>query len=116
MAGLTVGQPTGQQGSTQNPQAIPAQSIGASTQTGSVQPGTSKNLLNGQNGMPIGGSALTTVSLDNTGTGTRTSAEPAHSAPQHHVHAWVFIIPAVFCLVAIGMFWQMTRTAKSTTD
>jgi len=117
MAGLTVGQPAGAQAATQNPQSIPTQSIGASAQSGGVQPGTASSLLSSGNGSALHGTALTTVSFGSTIAGTQTSNKTSNSAPaSHHVNALVFIIPALFCVIAIGLFWQMTRSAKSTTD
>lgn len=115
MAGLTVGQPTNDQATTQNPQTAPTQTIGASTKSGGVQPGTATSLLTDSQGVSLQTRPLTTVSLA-AGTPSQTSSTTAAKPAQHHVTPALFIIPVVLCLVAAAMFWAMSRSAKSTTD
>lgn len=116
---LSIAPATGQQTTTQNPQAISGQNISASTQSSGIQPGTSTDLLNSTQGETLGAPSLTAVSLVNTGTRTETSAPgsgPA-SKPAHHVNAALFVIPVALVLMAAAMFWYMTRSAaKSTTN
>lgn len=114
MAGLSVGQPTSDQATTQNPQTAPTQTIGASTQSGGVQPGTSTSLLTDSQGVSLQTRPLTTVSLA-AGT-SQTSSTSAAKPAQHHVSPSLFIIPVVLVVIAAAMFWAMSRSAKSTTD
>lgn len=114
---LSITAADGQQTTTQNPQSVPAQSIGASNSSGGVQPGTASSLLTDKQGVTLHSQALTSVSLiDN---GTRTETHPASQAPvppRHHVNAALFIIPVALCVIAVAMFWIVHSSAKSTTD
>jgi len=115
MAGLSVGQPTSDQATTQNPQTAPTQTIGASTQSGGVQPGTSTSLLTDSQGVNLQTRPLTTVSLATT-TPSQTSSTTAAKPAQHHMSPALFIIPVALVVIAAALFWAMSRSAKSTTD
>ena len=120
MADLTTTPASGaQQGSTSNPQAVPTgQSIGgASKQSGGVQPGTARSVLTSNNGVSLQSSALTTVSLDTTAsTKTQASSTAVTKPVNHHVNGALIVASIVLVLIAVGVFWAMSRSAKSTTD
>lgn len=116
MAQLTTGATSGAQTTTQSPQAVPAQTVGgASKQSGSVQPGTTATLLTSQQGISLNAVAPTTVSLT-ASTQSQASSAAAQPAVRHHTNSAIFIVPVILCLVAIGFFWVITRSAKNTTD
>lgn len=117
MAGLTITPATGNQTTTQNPQTVPTQTVGAPTKSSGVQPGTATALLTSQQGVDLGNAAVTTVNLNPTTPATisQTGQTPA-PATTHSVHAVWLTIPAVLCLIAVGVFWAMQRSAKSTTN
>lgn len=117
MAGLVIAPANGQQNTTQNPQTAPKQPVGATTQSGNVQPGTADSLLTSQQGVGLQNQALTTVSLANTGTQNSTSSAGQNAQPtKHHVNPALISIPIILCVVAVVLFWWITRSAKSTTD
>jgi hypothetical protein len=119
MADLTIAPATGDQGTTQNPQTVPsAQTVGgASTKSGGVQPGTSRDVLTSQNGLSLQPSALTTVTLDTTAsTGSQAQQAPTTQPAAHHVNPALFGISIALVLIAAGLFWVISRSAKSTTD
>ena len=112
MANLSIEPATGQQTATQNPQAVPTQTVGASTQSGGVQPGTDRSLLTSPNGVSLNATPLTTVSLD---TGTQVESQPAALPAHHHANPVFFSVSIILCVIAIGLFWATTRSAKNTT-
>lgn len=114
---LNITSSDGQQYRTGNPQTVPS-APGPTAESGSVQPGTSKDLLNGGEGVNLGSPALTTVNLDSDPSQIRTQTgaqvRPATIArPPHHVSAAWLAIPVILVLAAAGMFWAMTRSARS---
>ncbi|MGH7192307.1 MAG: hypothetical protein ACREJM_02095 [Candidatus Saccharimonadales bacterium] len=115
---LDIAPATGDQNTTQNPQTVPTQTLGgASAKSGGVQPGTAASLLTSSQGEYMGSPAITTVSLGAAGqTQAATQAPSDTTKPVHHTSAAWFVVPVALCLVAVVMFWTMTRTAKSTTD
>jgi hypothetical protein len=119
MAELNVAPATGEHYTTQNPQTVPTGTPGSPAQSGSVQPGTSDNLLKSEQGISLNNTALTTVKLDGDPSQIRTQkqavSKPA-AQPAHHVNAAWLVIPVIFVLVAAGMFVVMSRSAKSTTN
>ena len=120
MADLTTAPATGSQSTTQNPQTVPsAQTIGgASKQSAGVQPGTATSLLNSQNGVSLSATPLTIVDLSNTeaSTAITTKSDAASIKPTHHVNTALIAISIGLVVVAIGLFWAIQRSAKSTTN
>lgn len=114
---LNIAPANGEQTTTQNPQTSPTGAApGASTKSSGVQPGTSNSLLTSTQGESLRPQALTTVSLVNTGTQTRTLSRPTPQPAPHKLNpAWISI-PVILCVAAAIMFWAMTRSAKNTTD
>lgn len=112
---LSIEPAEGQQTTTSNPQTLPTQTIGASAKSGGVQPGTAASLLNSQQGVSLGNPDLTTVNLG-PATQTQTAASPRPAQPaRHSINATWLGIPVILVLVAVGTFWIMHRSAKSTT-
>ncbi|HYH36224.1 MAG TPA: hypothetical protein VD706_01860 [Candidatus Saccharimonadales bacterium] len=120
MADLTATPATGaQQSSTSNPQTVPSgQSIsGASNRSGGVQPGTATSVLTSNNGLSLELSPVTTVSLSKSaGTGAQSRTVSTPEPVKHQVNGTFIIIPIVLVVIAVGLFWSMSRSAKSTTN
>lgn len=119
MAGLNITPATQDQAqaNTQNPQSVPSGTNvgGASTQSGGVQPGTSKSILTSDNGLSLTPSAVTTVDLNATSSATsQPTADPV--AASHHINPALLGISIALVVLAIGLFWGISRSAKSTTD
>ena len=114
---LQIAPATGQQNATQNPQTVPS-APGASTRSGGVQPGTATSLLTSTQGETLHPQTLTTVSLASDPRTVRTTTSSVQPAPPqaHKVNAVWVAIPLVICLVAVVVFWAMSRSAKSTTN
>lgn len=116
---LSITSSDGQQNVTSNPQTAPVAAPGAAAKSGSVQPGTADSLLKSQQGIGLGSTTLTTVQLDGNPAQVRTQTQSqakSDTKPSHHVDAVWLIIPVIFVLVAAGMFWYISRSAKSTTN
>ena len=105
------------QTSTQDPQSLPStQSLDTGTPSSGVQPGTAASLLNGQAGVPLHGTALSTVNLAPGATATQTHASTAAAAkPKHHTNPVLFGVAVLLLLVAIVLFWLTSRSVKNTT-
>lgn len=116
---LEITSSDGQQNATGNPQTAPTGTPGTPAKSGSVQPGTSTDLLNNQQGIGLGSPALTTVKLDGDPSQVRTQtgsqAQTGSQQPYHANLVWLSI-PAIFILLAAGMVWAIARSAKSTTN
>ncbi|HEX5743902.1 MAG TPA: hypothetical protein VFX84_00405 [Candidatus Saccharimonadales bacterium] len=116
---LKITSSDGQQNTTGNPQTAPTGTPGTPAKSGSVQPGTSTDLLNSQQGIGLGSPALTTVNLDSDPSQVRTqtgSQSQAAAQPPYHANLAWLSVPAIFLLVAAGMVWAIARSAKSTTN
>ncbi len=116
---LSIAPANGQQTTTQNPQTAPAPVAGASNQSGGVQPGTAVNLLTSTQGEPLSNQALTTVNLGSDPQALHTETSTSQPSPQpdnHKINPAILSIPVILCLVAVIMFWIMSRSAKSTTN
>lgn len=113
---LTTTSGSESQANTQSPQAAGA-GVTGSVQSGSVQPGTATSLLNGgQNGVPLNGSALSTVSLNTPPQAATASVIKAAIPKQnHHVNSVFLAFPALLILVAAIAFWLTSRSEKTTT-
>jgi hypothetical protein len=77
-----------------------------------VQPGTSTTLLTSQGGVNLHASQLTTVNL---AAGTQAQSQPAAQPPKHHINTVLLSASILFCLIAVGLFWTISRSAKNTT-
>lgn len=109
---LTTTTSSGQQGTTQSPQAA-GQAGNTGTQATSVQPGTATALLDGQNGVPLHGQALTVVNIN---AATATVAQPASKpTAKRHINAPLMGVSVFFLAVAIVLFWLTSRSVKTTT-
>jgi hypothetical protein len=102
---------SGQQTASGSPQAAGQPSTGAAPASG-VQPGTAASLLNGPGSIQLSTPQLTTVSL---GAGSSATISSQPPKLKHHVNATLLVICGLVLLLAIGLVWQMTRSAKSTT-
>jgi hypothetical protein len=71
-------------------------------------------LLGSQDGENLGAAQLTTVSLNPTAAVSSTST--AAAKPERHVNAGFFAVSAVLIVIAVVLFWAMSRSAKNTTD
>ena len=114
MAGTQLNATTsdGQQTSTQNPQTA-GQSAISGAPAGSVQPGTSSDLLNGQGSVQLHDQPLTTVNLS---AAPDVSPQPKPVAPpQHHFNPVLLLITAVLLLIAAGSVVSISRSSKNTT-
>jgi hypothetical protein len=97
-------QPTGQAGDT-------------ATNSSDVQPGTATSLLSSQQGgVPLHGTSLSQVSLNNptpaalpVATTTTTVVKP------HHVNTVFLGFSGLLFVVAVILFWTTSRSVKSTT-
>jgi hypothetical protein len=112
MADLTIAPASGSQDTTQNPQSVTSQTVGASTKSAGVQPGTAATLLTNQGGVSLHSTQLTAVSL---AAGTQTQSQPAAQPAQRHINSALLGASILFCLVAVGLFWTIHRSAKNTT-
>ena len=110
---LTTTTSSGQQGSTQSPQTA-GQSGSTGTQSSSVQPGTATALLNSQNGVPLHGTALSTVSLNNSSNTLVPS--PAKPAYKRHINSPLMGVSVLLFIIAVVLFWAVSRPVKSTTQ
>lgn len=102
------------QANTQSPQTSAGSGSPASAPASGVQPGTATALLNGQGGVALHPTALTTVNI-NTAAPT-TAAATVNNTPKHHVNPVLLGFPALLVLVAAVLFWAMRRSVKNTTE
>jgi hypothetical protein len=113
---LSASSGSGTQGSTQSPQSAGSTATGAPTS--SVQPGTATALLNnGQGGVPLHGTALSTVNLaPATAAATVTVQPPLPGMPaKHHINTPLFGMAILLFVVAAVLFWTTGRSVKNTT-
>lgn len=106
------------QGTTRSPQSVTAApAMGASKQSGSVQPGTTASALRSSDGLSLERSSPTLISLDKTASTTSRTQVSSHVAkPAHHFNAAYIGIAVVLVLIVIGISWAITRSANNTTD
>jgi hypothetical protein len=109
---LTTTAGSGVQATTQSPQSA-GQPSTAGAQSSSVQPGTATALLNGQSGVPLHGTVLSTINLN--ATTPAIVSVPTSNQPKHHVNLMLFGLSALLLVVAVVLFWTTTRSAKNTT-
>lgn len=104
----------GTQTATQSPQSLVSGTTTA--KTGTIQPGTAKDLLNSTNGVALGGQKLTTVSLDSTtSSSTATDSTTSVTKNNHHVNSLALGFCVFLFAIGIVMFLITSRSAKNTT-
>lgn len=104
----------GTQTTTQSPQSLVSGTTTA--KTGTIQPGTAKDLLNSTNGVALGDQQLTTVSLANsTSTSTSTNTATNNAKNNHNVSPVALGFCALLFVIALVMFFMTNRSAKNTT-
>jgi len=107
------------QASTQNPQTSAGSGAPGAAPSSSVQPGTATTLLNGgQNvsGVPLHNTALPTVNLVAPPTPAPAAvSQAATTSSKHHVNSTLLGFSIVLFVAAIGLFWAVSRSVKSTT-
>lgn len=103
----------GGQTTTQNPQTA-TQNDASAAGAERVQPGTADRLLTSQQGVSLVPGNLTTVDLSARAT---TVAAPRPVTPLQHkgINQMLLGTSVALCIVAVALFWWMTRSAKSTT-
>jgi len=112
---LTTGTNSGTQGTTQSPQsAIQPSGFAAGTPSSSVQPNVAGSQLNtgGTSGISLQTTQLSTLSLSSS---TTASVKPATVTP-HHNSPFLASLAIILFVLAIGMFWYTSHTAKNTTN
>lgn len=83
----------------------------AAAQTGTIQPGTSSDLLRNANGIQLKNTPVTTVNLN-----ASTQAAPqSQPVARHHVHTGLLVISVILFLFAVTLFWATARSADKTT-
>jgi hypothetical protein len=113
MAQLTTTTGSGTQASTQSPQTA-GLAASSGTQASSLQPGTATSLLNGRNGVPLHGQALTVVNI-NGATAATIAQSPSTRVTKHHINTALMGVSVLLLLIAIVLFWVTSRSVKSTT-
>lgn len=104
------------QATTQNPQTAAPQSDNAAAPAQSVQPGTATSLLASQTGLALTPGALTTVDLSSATASQATATKPAAKPLQsQHLNPILLVLSIGLCVVAVVLFWIMSRSAKNTT-
>jgi hypothetical protein len=111
--GLAAAGNSGSQTATQDPQnSTQTASLG---QSQNVQTGTATSLLNGHDGVPLHGTAVSSVSL--TAAATVRTAPPTPTTSNHGTNPVLFGFSVVLFVAAIALFWNTSRpnSVKSTT-
>ncbi|HVA11498.1 MAG TPA: hypothetical protein VNG32_05035 [Candidatus Dormibacteraeota bacterium] len=115
--GLSISSGDGGQTSTQSPQGL----VGSGSTTAAasnVQPGTATTLLTTGSGIALYPTQLPTVSV-NTAPQTTTTSTPVVATTiqtKHHISGGLLGISAGLFIVALVVFWIITRSAKNTTN
>lgn len=113
MASLTTTSNSGEQTTTQSPQASVG-SAPATAQAGSVQPGTANNLLTSQNGQSLSPTPLSTIDLSGGAASTgQLALQP--TAVKHHFNPVLGGAAVLLFVVAVALFWSTSRSVKNTT-
>jgi hypothetical protein len=117
MAGLPISTSGGTQSSTQSPQSLVNQ--GTSTEaSSSVQPGTATSLLTTSNGISLGPSQLSTVTIGNGASSSSHTTQTVASAspPKKHTPNYVLLgVAGLLLVVAVVVSIIFTLNAKNTT-
>jgi hypothetical protein len=110
---LTTVNGSGEQTTTQSPQSA-TQPAATGTLSGSLQPGTASNLLNGQGGVALHGTSLSTVSLSAASPAT-TASTAAVTPVKHHPIPALYGVSTLLLVIALILFWTTSRSVKITT-
>jgi hypothetical protein len=102
------------QTTTATPQTAVGSSVGGSENSGSLQPGTSTDLLRSSNGIPLSTTNLPSVNLSANLSTSTASASPVVTS-KHHINVAMLSLSAIFIIVAIILFFTANRSAKTTT-
>jgi hypothetical protein len=116
--GLSISSGSGtQQAGTQSPQN--SVGSGVNTEAGSnVQPGTATSLLTTTSGIALTPSQLPTINVNE-------SAQPSTSTnsvatttvqPKHYISGGLLGVSIGLFIIALVVFWVITRSAKTTTN
>ncbi len=113
MAQLTTTNSSGTQATTQSPQSAGAASTAAANSS-SLQPGTATRVLDSgaNDGVPLSTTPLTTVNFNRA---ANIQATTAPVVPDRHVNPAFFSITVILVLVAVALFWWISRSEKNTT-
>ncbi len=101
---------SGQQTSTQDPQAAAPASSGGS-RISDIQPGTPDNSLTSSNGISLQNNQLSTIAIPT----TRASVSVTTGAPSHHRSPQITGVSAILFVAAIALFALLARPEKTTT-
>lgn len=112
---LKAGGATGSQINTQNPQTA-GQPANLGVQSSKVQPGTANDVLNRPTteGVPLSGTQLPSVNLSQTAAQTTAQPQP-QTTTQRDINPAMIAGPATLFVLAVVVFWAMSRSAKNTT-
>jgi hypothetical protein len=113
MAELRTTTGGGTQNATGTPQTAGGGSFGAGQQASTVQPGTPRDSLNSQGGIPLDGSRITPISLDTRSTSTTTPVAqptPKQTSPLATAFSVLLILVAIVVVISI------IRPVKNTTE
>ncbi len=120
MTTLSVGSGYGSsQSNTQSPQTLVNPTVNPTpnaTTGGNVQPGTTTSLLNASaNGVKLQSMPLTTINLNSSTQQTQSLPAPPRR-PVRHVNGALLGVCIALIIVAIAIFWWMTKSSKNTTN
>ena len=107
MAGIPLSSNSGDQTSTQSPQAAQPANGGGAANAGSIQPGTANQALESTQGISLNPTPVSTVSLGGS-TGQVSSALPR----QQHFNPVLAGLALVLLVVAVILFWAVSASGK----
>ena len=102
------------QATTQSPQ-LTGRPATNSTQSGSVQPGTTSSLLESSNGISLGDGKLTAVSLKPSSLATSSAKDVGNKPAQHDFNPAYLALPVLLVIVAVVIVIVTNRSVKKTT-
>jgi|ERR1039458_783842 hypothetical protein len=115
--GLSISSGDGAQTSTQSPQGL-VSSGSATAAASNVQPGTASTLLTTGNGIALYPSQLPSVNVNTAPQATTSSNSVVATTvqPEHHISGGLLVISLSLFIIALVVFWIITRSAKNTTN
>jgi hypothetical protein len=118
MADLSISSSGGSQTTTQNPQGLVSSGTASTEAASNVQSGTATALLTTPTGIALHPSQLPTIAVNTSSEPSlpTSSASVATAPPKHHVSSALLGISAGLFIIAIIIFWAITRSAKNTTN